>query len=160
MSSADCESGEAGTIRSMNYQKILVALLGVVLIGAAWRSYGLAGVALVVGGILMWVLLHVNRVVTTLKRAADRPVGYIDSAVMFNAKLKAGATLLHVLAMTRALGQPLSAEGVQPEIFRWSDPDGSHVTCEFVEGKLRKWELERPADTADASDSPGAATGS
>ncbi|GAC1604529.1 MAG: hypothetical protein NVS3B2_10150 [Ramlibacter sp.] len=139
----------------MNFQKILVAVCGVLLIGAAWRSYGLAGVALVIGGILMWVLLHVNRVVTTLKRAADRPVGYLDSAVMFNAKLKPGVSLLHVLAMTRALGQPQSPEGVQPESFRWTDAAGSSVTCEFAEGKLVKWELERPVE-ADPGE-PGAA---
>jgi hypothetical protein len=139
----------------MNFQKLLVAGLAVVLVGAAWRSYGLAGVALVIGGILMWVLLHVNKVVATLKRAADRPVGSIDSAVMFNARLKAGATLLHVLAMTRALGQPLSPEGAQPEIFRWTDAAGSHVTCEFADGKLAKWQLERPPEAAAAE--PGAA---
>jgi hypothetical protein len=138
----------------MNFQKILVAVLALVLLGAAWRSYGLAGVALIIGGILMWVLLHVNRVVATLKRAADRPVGYVESAVMFNAKLKAGATLLHVLAMTRALGQPLSPEGAQPEIFRWTDTAGSHVTCEFVDGKLAKWQLERPPEAAPAEPDP------
>ena len=56
----------------MNFQKVLVAILGVVLIAAAWRGYGWPGVALVAGGVVMWVLLHFNRMMTALKRAAER----------------------------------------------------------------------------------------
>ena len=37
---------------------------------------------------LVWVLLHFTRMMTILKRAANRPIGYVDSAVMLNAKLK------------------------------------------------------------------------
>jgi hypothetical protein len=81
----------------------------------------------------------------SLKRAAERPIGYVDSAVMLNAKLRPGATLLHVVAMTRALGEQLSPKDVQPEVFRWTDGSQSHVTCEFLGGKLRTWRLERPA---------------
>ena len=35
----------------MNYQKLLVPVLGVVLIAAAWQGYGWGGVALVAGGV-------------------------------------------------------------------------------------------------------------
>jgi hypothetical protein len=136
----------------MNFQKILVPILGVLLIAAAWRGYGWGGVALVTGGIVMWVLLHVNRVMTTLKRAADRPVGYVDSAVMLNAKLRPGVNLLHVVAMTRSLGQLLSPKDQQPEIYRWTDGSESFVTCEFKDGKLVKWEMVRPADPAAAGE--------
>ena len=132
----------------MNFQRILVAILGVVLIAAAWRGYGWPGVALVAGGILMWVLLHFNRMMTALKRAADRPIGYVDSAVMLNAKLKPGVPLLHVISMTRSLGQLLSRKDEQPEIYRWTDGGGSHVSCEFNGGKLVKWELVRPSEGA------------
>ena len=138
----------------MNFQRILVAILGVVLIAAAWRGYGWPGVALVAGGILMWVLLHFNRMMTALKRAADRPIGYVDSAVMLNAKLKPGVPLLHVISMTRSLGQLLSRKDEQPEIYRWTDGGGSHVSCEFSGGKLVKWELVRPAEGAIAGESP------
>ena len=82
----------------MNLQKILVPVLGVVIVAAGWRAYGWGGVALATGGILMWVLLHFNRAMQVLKRAADRPIGYVDSAVMLNAKLKPGVNLLHVVA--------------------------------------------------------------
>lgn len=137
----------------MNFQKILVPILGVVLVVGAWTAAGWGGVALVSGGILMWVLLHFNRMMTALKRAADRPVGYVDSAVMLNAKLQPGVALLHVVSMTRSLGELLSPKDQQPEIYRWTDASESHVTCEFMGGKLVKWELVRPPAPAAATDS-------
>lgn len=129
--------------------RVGVPLLGVALVALAYRSYGWAGVAVVLTAIVMWALLHFNRMMQVLKRAANRPVGYVDSAVMLNAKLRPGATLLHVVAMTRALGELLSVKDAQPEVFRWTDGTRSHVTCEFVGGKLRKWELVRPGPDAD-----------
>ncbi|HYF18347.1 MAG TPA: glycerate kinase, partial [Ramlibacter sp.] len=90
-----------------------------------------------------------TRLMHVLKKAADRPIGYVGSAVMLNAKLRAGVTLLHVVAMTRALGEQLSAKDQQPEVFRWTDGTQSHVTCEFVNGKLAKWSLFRPETPAD-----------
>jgi hypothetical protein len=135
----------------MNLQRILVPIAGAALVAFAWRSYGWPGVALVVGGIVMWVLLNFTRMTQILKRAADQPVGYVGSAVMLNAKLKPGLPLLHVIGIARALGEQLSPKDVQPEVFRWTDGSGSHVTCEFANGKLTKWALERPA----APDEPG-----
>ena len=65
-----------------------------------------------------------------LKRAADRPIGYVGSAVMLNAKLKPGVNLCTWSAMTRALGEQLSPKDEQPEIYRWTDGSASHVTCD------------------------------
>ena len=48
-------------------------------------------------------------------------MGYVGSAVMLNAKLKPGVNLLHVMAMTGALGEQLSPKDEQPEIYRWTD---------------------------------------
>ena len=48
-----------------------------------------------------------------------------------------------------ALGELLSAEGADPEIYRWTDGTRSHVICEFRQGKLVKWTLERPPADAD-----------
>jgi hypothetical protein len=138
----------------MNFQKILVPVLGVVLIALAWRSYGWSGVALVAGAIVMWVLLHFNRMMQALRRASSRPIGYVDSAVMLNAKLKPGVNLLHVVSMTRALGELLSPKDEQPEIYRWTDTTDSHVTCEFNGGKLVKWELVRPVEGAGGGETP------
>ncbi|HWI82180.1 glycerate kinase [Ramlibacter sp.] len=128
----------------MNLQKILAPILGVVLVAAAWRAYGWAGVALVLSGIVMWMLLHFTRLTRVLGKTADRPMGYVGSAVMLNAKLKPGVNLLHVIAMTEAMGERLSAEHEEPEIYRWTDGTASSVTCEFVKGRLAKWTLSRP----------------
>jgi hypothetical protein len=128
----------------MNFQKILVPVAGVAAVVLAYRLYGWAGVAAVATGLVMWLLLHFNRMMQVLKRAANRPIGYVDSAVMLNAKLRPGMTLLHVVAMTRALGQLQSAKNAQPEVFRWTDGTQSHVTCTFVGGKLAHHELWRP----------------
>ena len=83
----------------------------------AYRSYGWAGVVAVVSVLVFGLLLHFSRMMQVLKRATGRPIGYVDSAVMLNAKLKSGATLLHVIAMTRALGALKSAKD-QPDR-RW-----------------------------------------
>jgi hypothetical protein len=129
----------------------------------AWTSYGWPGVALVSGGLVMWMLLHFTRMMRVLQRAAGRPVGYCDSAVMLNAQLRPKVNLLHVMAMTRAIGEQLSDKEAQPEIYRWTDGTQSHVTCEFLHGKLVKWTLYRPpaetpaeAAAAPAADPPGA----
>ena len=132
----------------MNFQKILVPLAGVAALVLAFRFYSWAGVAAIATGGVMWMLLHFTRMMTVLKRAANRPIGYVDSAVMLNAKLKPGASLLHVVAMTRALGQLQSEKDAQPEIFRWTDGTQSHVTCTFVGGKLVQHALFRPGESA------------
>jgi hypothetical protein len=128
----------------MNFQKIVLPILGVVVVAVAYRGYGWPGVAMAVGGIVMWMLLHFTRMMKVLQRASNRPIGYCDSAVMLNAKLRPGVNLLHVMAMTRAIGEQLSPKDEQPEIYRWTDGTASHVTCEFQHGKLVKWELFRP----------------
>jgi hypothetical protein len=136
----------------MNFRKIFVPIAGVVLVIAAYRGYGWPGVTLVAGGIVMWVLLNFTRMVKVLERARQNPIGHVGSAVMLNAKLKPGATLLHVIAMTRSLGAQQSPKDTQPEIYRWTDGTDSHVTCEFMNGKLQRWELVRPAAPAATAD--------
>ena len=136
----------------MNFNRILIPVACIALTVGAWRAYQWPGVALVATGLVMWMLLHFTRILTALKRATDRPVGSVASAVMLNAKLKKGVNLMHVIAMTRSLGQLQSGKDVQPEVFRWSDAGQSHVTCTFVAGKLSEWVLERPASDDGASE--------
>jgi hypothetical protein len=125
------------------------------LVVVAWQAQGWAGVAMVSGGLVMWGLLHVTRLMTVLKRAADRPKGYVDSAVMLNVKLRPGVNLLHVMALTRSLGEMQSAEGANPEVFCWADSGGSEVTCTFEHGRLTHWSLQRPvAETGTEAPDP------
>jgi hypothetical protein len=141
----------------MRFQKLLYLAAGLGLLYLAHRTYGWPGVAAVGGGLTMWVLLHFTRFMAVLKRAADRPIGYVDSTVMLNAKLKPGVTLMHVMAMTRSLGERLSEEGAQPEVYRWRDNGNSTVTAEFQNGKLQSWKLDRPA-TDESSAAPTGAS--
>jgi hypothetical protein len=136
----------------MNFQRILVPLAGVAVLVLAYRAYGWPGIAVAITGLVMWALLHFTRLTHILKRAGNRPVGFVDSAVMLNAKLRPGLTLLHVIGMTRALGEQLSPKDAQPEVWRWTDGSASHVTCEFANGKLARWELHRPDPEAAATD--------
>jgi hypothetical protein len=134
----------------MNLRNIFVpaGVIGLVLVGYA--SAGWPGVAAVVGGLVMWALLHFTRLMNVMKKAANRPIGYVGSAVMLNARLKPGVNLMHVMAMTQSLGERLSMENAQPEVYRWTDGTQSHVTCEFANGRLQKWTLERPQAEAEA----------
>ena len=128
----------------MNFTRILTLAAIAILTVGAWQAFGWPGIALAVGGIVMWVLLHFTRMLTILKKAADRPIGHVASAVMLHAKLRKGVTLMHVIAMTRSLGQLQTPKDTQPEVFTWTDTSESVVTCTFVGGKLTEWTLVRP----------------
>ncbi len=94
--------------------QVLLLWVGVAaLLVFAFDRFGWSGLALAGGALLMWLLLHFTRLMHVMKRAANRPLGHVESAVMLNAKLQQGRPLLHVIAMTRALGERLTAEGAR-----------------------------------------------
>ena len=66
---------------------------------------------------------------------------------MLNSKLHPGDTLLHVMAITRSLGQLHTPEGQEPQVLRWTDPGGAWVEARFANGRLASWQLQRPAET-------------
>ncbi len=131
------------------FSRVGVPAIGSAAVAAAYHFYGWQGVAVAATMLIMWALMHFNRLMQVLKRAANRPIGYVDSAVMLNAKLAPGMTLFHVIALVKALGELRSVKDAQPEVFRWTDAAQSHVTCEFRGGKLVKWELVRPEHAGD-----------
>jgi hypothetical protein len=134
----------------MNFYTInrfVLPVLAAVAVVYAYQTWGWAGLWGALGMVVMWLLLHFSRMMQVLKRTANRPVGYVDSAVMLNAKMRKGMTLLHVLAMTRALGQLQSPKDAQPEVFRWTDNSDSYVDAVFAGGRLQSWGLTRPVTT-------------
>ena len=133
----------------MNFQRYWVPIGTVGFTAWAWQTWGWMGIAMVVTGGVMWLLLYFTRLVHIMKRASDRPIGFVDSAVMLNAKLKTGVSLMHVIAMTRALGQLETEKNSQPEVFSWRDGSQSVVRCVFVQGKLQSWTLDRPFQSVD-----------
>jgi hypothetical protein len=129
---------------AMNFKSILLWIVGAAMVAVSYQKYGWPGVAVVVGGLVMWGLLHFTRMMSVLKRAAHTPMGHVGSAVMLNAKLKKGVNLLHVMALTKSIGLLQTEKDAQPEVYRWTDGSLSHVTCTFMNGKLQTWELVRP----------------
>ena len=138
----------------MNVHKIrqwAVPAVCLALMVLGWRFYGGKGLALALGAVVMWFLLHTTRLMTVLRRASERPVGTVDSAVMLNSRLKRGLSLLHVIAMTRALGAQQSPPQADPEIWRWADASLAAVDCTFVGGRLAEWRLHRPDGAGSAT---------
>ena len=107
----------------------------------AWQTYGLRGLAFSASVIVFWLLLTFNRVVRVMKRAADQPVGHVDSAVMFHAGLAVGMTMLQIVAETKTLGKKI--DGTDDD-WRWSDEGASSVDLHFERGRLVRWRIERP----------------
>jgi hypothetical protein len=135
----------------MNFSKILIPIGVVIFVAGAWHQFQWQGVAIATGAVVMWVLLHFTRMVTVLSRAANRPVGHVASAVMLNVKLQKGVNLMHVIALTKSLGERLSDANTQPEIYKWTDAGDSYVICTFKGGKLISWEMTRPAEEPEAT---------
>ncbi len=113
---------------------------------AAWRAYDLAGLAFAASAIVFWLLLQFNRAVRVMKNAAGSPVGHVPSAVMFNATLRKGMTMLQIVTKTKSLGRKVAGGG--DEDWSWRDDGGSEVRLHFEQGRLVRWELLRPDEGA------------
>ena len=118
-------------------------LLAAVFAFAAWRAYGLAGLAFAASAIVFWLLLQFNRAVRVMKNAAGAPVGHVASAVMFHAGLARGMTMIQIVTKTKSLGRKV--EGSDDD-WRWSDDGGASVVLHFERGRLVRWQIERTAE--------------
>lgn len=123
--------------------------LAVIAVALAWTQYGWRGVLLAVSVIAFWLLLQFSRALRAMKNAGAAPVGHVPSAVMLNAKLKAGMTMLQVIQLTRSLGRRVGTEGEEPERWAWADDGGARVVLEWSGGKLQRWTLHRADDPAE-----------
>ncbi len=121
---------------------ILGWALAALFIALAWQQYGWQGALFALSAVVFWLLLQFNRTMRTMRAAAQRPVGQVDSAVMLHARLHAGMTLLQVIGLTKSLGRKL---GEGEDGWAWSDDGGSTVRLHFTRGKLASFELDRPA---------------
>jgi len=121
---------------------ILGWALAALFVALAWQQYGWQGALFALSAVVFWLLLQFNRVMRTMRAAGQAPVGRVDSAVMLNAKLKPGMSMLQVVGLTKSLGRKL---GEGEDDWAWSDEGGSTVRLHFARGKLARFELERPA---------------
>ena len=122
-------------------------LLAAVFAFAAWRAYGLAGLAFAASAIVFWLLLQFNRAVRVMKNAAGSPVGRVASAVMFQAALAHGMTMLQIVSKTKSLGRKVDGSD---DDWRWSDESGASAVLHLERGRLVRWRLERAQGTGGA----------
>ncbi|MEO8156096.1 MAG: hypothetical protein ABI605_23770 [Rhizobacter sp.] len=115
--------------------------LAVVAVAAGWQAYGWQGVVMAVSVTVFWLLLQFSRAMRAVKNAASAPKGRVASAVMLNAKLRVGMTLMQVIALTESLGDRVSEI---PETWAWLDDGECRVTLVFAGAKLQSWQLTRP----------------
>ena len=128
-----------------------LALVAIVL---GWFQWGWQGVLLAISVVVFWLLLQFSRAMRVMRQAAGAPIGHVDSAVMLNAKLRAGMRLMEIIPLTRSLGQTVEGEPEVPETFTWTDTSGACVRVQLVGGRLRQWSLERPAESPAESPAP------
>ncbi len=132
----------------IDQKKIVAAVAVMATFWVAHRAYGSQGLALVAGGLLFWVLLHFTRVMGVLRRAADRPKGWVGSAVMLHSKVAPGMNMLQLVGLAGAIGQELQAvNDVGRESWVWADDGGSRVTVTLDSGKVTSAELLRHPST-------------
>lgn len=121
-------------------------LAAAAVLAVAHYNRGWPGFWLALGGIVFIVLLYVTRLLRVLRAVANRPQGMTSSAVMLHARLRPGMAVLAVVQLARAVGQPQGALGQRVETYRWSDPGGAWVDCQFANGRLQTWQLHRPPE--------------
>lgn len=110
--------------------------------------YGWQGVVLALTVIMFWLLLQFTRLMRVMKAAGEAPIGTVKSAVMLNAKMRAGMKLVDVIPLTRSLGKKLSES---PETWAWQDEGGVRVELVLEGGKVARWTLIRPEEAAPAA---------
>ena len=111
---------------------------------AGYVGYGWPGVLLALSVIVFWLLMQFSRALRTMRRAAGRPVGAVDSAVMLHAGLHHGMRLPQILVLTRSLGRRLhDPRDAGAESYAWLDAGGDEVVVELKDGVLSAWKLQR-----------------
>jgi hypothetical protein len=137
--------------------------LAVAALVVGWYANGGQGLIMAFSVVVFWLLLQFSRALRVMRKAAEQPIGRIGSAVMMQAKLVAGMTMMRVVTMTRSLGRKLEEKadtqtGMPDEVWQWEDDGGVLLTLHFNGGKLSHWLLERPAGSAPEAEALPSAT--
>ncbi len=107
---------------------------------AGWQGFGWRGLAVVASVTVFWLLLQFARTMRVMRAAGESPVGEVGSAVMLHSRLRAGMTLLEIVAMARSLGRKVSDA---PEVFEWRDASGAVVEVQVARGRCMRHALRR-----------------
>jgi hypothetical protein len=135
---AACDSRAANAAMNPIVGWALAAALAFV----AWEMFGGRGLAVAVSATAFWLMLQFNRTVRVMKVAAQHPLGQVPSAVMFQAGLRPGLTMLQIVATTRSLGRKVDGSD---DDWLWADVGGDSVRLHFEGARLATWQLERAA---------------
>lgn len=127
-------------------------ILAALAVAAGWQLYGWQGIVMAASVVVFWLLLQFGRTMRVMQNAGRSPVGMVPSAVMLNARLKPGMTMLEVLQHSRSLGRQVPGT----DTWTWTDEGGSTVTLDMPAGRLQSWRLTRP-EPAPSSEELGAA---
>jgi hypothetical protein len=114
--------------------------LAACLVALAGSLQGWRGALLAVTVVVFWLLLQFGQAMRTMRRAARSPVGHVTSAIMLNARLQRGMTMMQVLALTQSLGRQLSDT---PPTWAWEDAGGDAVHVVMAGARLDRWTLRR-----------------
>jgi uncharacterized protein (DUF58 family) len=129
--------------------------LAVLAVAVGYAAYGWQGVVLGVTMVVFWLLLQFSRALRVMRRAAGRPVGTVDNAVMLHARLKPGLQMMELLPLAKSLGRRVGEGGPDAtvEVFEWADASGDCVHVELRGGRVSSYRLLRqPAqDSAPAA---------
>lgn len=105
-------------------------------------QYGWQGLVFALTAVVFWLLLQMSRLLRTMRRAAERPIGHVDSAVMLHSQLRPGMRLVDVIAKAGSLGQRERAGS--DDDWRWADEGGTAVRVHLdAQGRLERHELDR-----------------
>jgi hypothetical protein len=130
--------------------------LAALAVAAGWQLFGWQGLLVGITLVVFWLVLQFNRAVRVMKNAAGAPIGHVDSAVMLNARLRAGMQMLQVVTLTRSLGQRVGEDAIASaaagtEVFAWTDAGGAQVRVTFHGGRCQSWALQRPPGAGEAT---------
>jgi hypothetical protein len=113
-------------------------------LGGGGLLWGWRGAVLALSAIVFWVLAQLTQSMRLMRRAAERPLGQVDSAVMLQARLHPGLQMLDVIRLAGSLGRRV--EPASDDHWAWSDAGGAEVVVTFRHGRCERWELQRLRD--------------
>ena len=113
-------------------------LAGAAVMVGGW-GWGWRGLVLAITVIAFWMLLQFSRALRTLRHAAQRPVGQVDSTVMLQSRLAHGQNLQEVIGLAGCLGRKVG----QADDWAWSDAGGDELVVHFRQGRVVRWSLAR-----------------
>lgn len=119
-------------------RQALGAVLALAALLAGGWAMGWPGVILALSAIVLLLMLQFTKLMRTMRRVGQQPLGLTPSCLMVNARLHAGLPLVQVLELTGSLGESVDGR------YRWRDPGGDELLLRFDKSsRLQDWNFSR-----------------